>query len=312
MFKAETQKAKNFHSLDNLQFGWDFSVSQLGPVEELSQVSLYQTAHVGYHRFHYGAVIDQRIYSREGFFSFGLFEPDNPTTWAYDHAIPNNAVTVFSRDEAVRGSTPVGFRGNGVHFAESFMTDLAEKVYRRPLISLLPAPGLYEPSLIKVGVLREELRKWQQLQAYNADTRLTIVSRREESLALAIFDALIDSEYVEKGSLLNHERSMTRAMELIHTTELESISAVELCIYAGCSQRLLERTFKKRFGVTPKKYIKYLRLARVRDDLLSFDTQSCESIIELAGTQGFWHMGQFAADYRRVYGELPSETLDRN
>lgn len=311
MFRVETQKAESFHSLDTLQFGWDFSVSQLGPVADSSRVSLYQTAHVGYNRFHYGAAFDQRICAKEGFLCFGLFEPDNPTTWAYDQAIPNNAVTIFPRDEAMKGSSPVGFRGNGMHFAESFMADLAEKVYQRPLISLLPAAGLYEPSLIKVGVLREELRKWQQLQAYYADTRLTIVSRREESLALAILDALIDVEHIEKGSLPKYERSMARALELIHTSELESVSAVDLCTYAQCSPRFLERTFQKRFGVTPKKYIKYLRLARVRDRLLSFDTQSCESIIELAGIQGFWHMGQFAADYRLVYGELPSETLNR-
>ena len=25
---------------------------------------------------------------------------------------------------------------------------------------------------------------------------------------------------------------------------------------------------------------------------------------------GFWHMGQFARDYRRLFGELPSETRD--
>ena len=67
-----------------------------------------------------------------------------------------------------------------------------------------------------------------------------------------------------------------------------------------------------RFGVTPKKYIKFLRLARVHKGLRNFDTQECESIIELASIQGFWHMGQFAADYSRVYGELPSETLNRN
>jgi AraC family ethanolamine operon transcriptional activator len=312
MFSVETQKAESFHSLDTLQFGWDFRASQLGPVEEVSQVGLYQTAHVAYNRFHYGAAFDQRIRSKEGLLSFGLFERDNPTTWAHDQVIPNDAITIFPRDEEMRGVSPVGFRGHGMHVVEVFMADLAGKVYNRPLNSLLPAPGLYEPSLIKIGVLREELRKWQQLRAYGADTRLAIVSRREESLVLAILDALIDAETIDKGGLIKSERSMTRALELIHTSEMKNISAVELCTYAECNPRFLERTFQKRFGVTPKKYIKYLRLARVRDRLLTFDTQSCESIIELAGIQGFWHMGQFAADYRRVYGELPSETLHRH
>jgi AraC family ethanolamine operon transcriptional activator len=311
MFNVESQKAESFHSLDTLQFGWDFRVSQLSPVEDISRVSLHQTAHVGYNRFHFGAAFDQRLRSKEGLLSFGLFESDNPITWAYDQVIPNDALIIFPSDEDFRGASPVGFRGSGMHFSEAFMADLAEKVYNRPLHSLLPAPGIYEPSLIKVGLLRDELRKWQQLQAYDADTRLAIVSRREESLVLAILDVLIDAETIDKCGLIKSERSMSRALELIHTSELENISAVELCMYAECSPRFLERTFQKRFGVTPKKYIKYLRLARVRDRLLTFETQSCESIIELAGIQGFWHMGQFAADYRRVYGELPSETLNQ-
>ncbi|MEO1130540.1 MAG: helix-turn-helix domain-containing protein, partial [Planctomycetota bacterium] len=32
-------------------------------------------------------------------------------------------------------------------------------------------------------------------------------------------------------------------------------------------------------------------------------------IADVAGAHGFWHMGQFAADYRRMFGERPSETV---
>ena len=32
-------------------------------------------------------------------------------------------------------------------------------------------------------------------------------------------------------------------------------------------------------------------------------------VAEVASRWGFWHMGQLAADYRQLFGELPSETL---
>ena len=34
-------------------------------------------------------------------------------------------------------------------------------------------------------------------------------------------------------------------------------------------------------------------------------------IINIANHWGFWHIGKFAADYRRKFGELPSETLGK-
>jgi hypothetical protein len=55
--------------------------------------------------------------------------------------------------------------------------------------------------------------------------------------------------------------------------------------------------------------MKGLQLSRVRNDLLRFDEG--ESITDLANVHGFWHMGQFAADYRLLFGELPSKTAAR-
>jgi len=34
-------------------------------------------------------------------------------------------------------------------------------------------------------------------------------------------------------------------------------------------------------------------------------------VADVANEWGFWHMGQFVADYRRRFGERPSETLRR-
>jgi len=311
MFRVETQEGHNFDDLTAIQYGWDFTVSQLGPSEEESTVSLYQTPHVGYNRFRYSPAYDQRLHSRKGILSFGLLDPDNPPTWAYDQLIPNDAITVFPREEYLKAASPAGFRGSGMHFSESFMAHLAEQVYQQPLNSLVPAAGIYVPNSAKLGLLRTELRKWQQLEAYSTEARPGIISRREESLVLAVIDALADERSLAKDSFKKSERAVALALEVIHNSELENISAAALCKHAGCSQRTLEVSFLKRFDVTPKKYIKCLRLAQVHRGLRNFDAQDCDSIIELAGIHGFWHMGQLAADYRRIYGELPSNTLNR-
>jgi len=311
MLRIEKQESYNFEELTNIQYGWDFTVSQLSPSEEISRVGLFQTPHIGYNSFYYSPAYDQRLRAREGLLSFGLLDPDNPPTWAYDQFIPNDSLTVFPREEDMKAASPAGFRGSGIHISEDFMTKLAERVYDRPMSELLPVAGLYATDSAKLGALREELSKWKQLETYGAHLRSAIISRREESLALSILDVLIDESYIESGDSPKLQHFLTQSLDFIHGSELENISASELCKQAGCSQRTLEKCFKARFGVTPKKYIKCLRLAQVHKGLQDFDAEGFESIIELAGVNGFWHMGQFAADYRRIYGKLPSETLNR-
>ncbi len=311
MFEVETQEGVFFDDLNIVQYGWDFDADQLGPSEETSCVRLCRTNNVGLTSFRYGAPFDQRLRARDGILSIGLLDSDNPATWSYDQLIPNDALVIFPNDDKLRAVTPTGFRGNGIHLSESYLMDLAEQVYRRPLDILVPASGIFPMNAHSLRSLRAEIWAWQQLQPSHSDQQ-TIISWRSESLALAVVDALFDEENADIVSSVNTQRFVARALEVIHDSELDQISAVELCAQAQCSQRTLEKGFSGRFGVTPKKYINRLRLSRVHKGLRNFAAQGCDSIIELAGIHGFWHMGQFAADYRRVYGELPSDTLKRN
>jgi len=76
------------------------------------------------------------------------------------------------------------------------------------------------------------------------------------------------------------------------------------------SERTLEYAFLEKFKVTPKEYIKATRLNKVRTELLQNNSKDCK-ISTLALFHGFLHMGQFAADYKKWFGESPSETLKR-
>jgi AraC family transcriptional regulator, ethanolamine operon transcriptional activator len=55
-------------------------------------------------------------------------------------------------------------------------------------------------------------------------------------------------------------------------------------------------------------YFKVCRLNAVRQELKAAAAGTA-AVWEVAQRWGFWHSGEFAADYRRLFGELPSQTL---
>ena len=84
----------------------------------------------------------------------------------------------------------------------------------------------------------------------------------------------------------------------------------DLCRIANVSERTLQYAFRERFGMAPKPYMLALRFNGVRRELKYTDITS-STITDLATKWGFWHMSQFAADYKRLFGELPSETIGK-
>lgn len=82
----------------------------------------------------------------------------------------------------------------------------------------------------------------------------------------------------------------------------------EICKQAGVSQRTLQYAFQDVYHMTPKAYLNAIRLNGVRRQLRAL-TQQSTRVADSANEWGFWHMGQFAKDYLRLFGETPSATL---
>lgn len=60
--------------------------------------------------------------------------------------------------------------------------------------------------------------------------------------------------------------------------------------------------------MSPKAYMQSKRFNSVRQNLRAADPTN-SNVWEIAAEWGFWHMGQFARDYRSFFNELPSATL---
>ena len=103
-------------------------------------------------------------------------------------------------------------------------------------------------------------------------------------------------------------RSMAirRAFEVIEDSLDKGVSVREVVRASGISRRTLEYAFRDQYGFSPKAFINSQRLLMVRRDLRS--KPGHVPIAEIANRWGYWHMGQFAYDYRFQFGELPSQT----
>ena len=101
-----------------------------------------------------------------------------------------------------------------------------------------------------------------------------------------------------------------RAEEFMRAHLSEPIALHEICAAARASERTVEYGFREMYGMGAKKFLQVLRLNHARR-LFRFGGNAV-SVQDGAAAAGFWHMGHFSANYRRLFGETPSETIRRS
>lgn len=125
-----------------------------------------------------------------------------------------------------------------------------------------------------------------------------------------LMQALITAEVsVIKAAPEKRCYALKTAVDYIQATPFDSISLHQFCSTNDINARTLQRAFIEKYGVSPNSYVKALHLNSVYKKLSNNDTDKTTRIADVASSNGFWHMSQFAADYKRQFGELPSATL---
>ena len=84
-------------------------------------------------------------------------------------------------------------------------------------------------------------------------------------------------------------------------------SIIDLCARLRISRGTVQNSFRAVTQTTPVNYIRCIRLNGVRRELLGSRAGEV-SIGDAASRWGFFHLSHFAADYRSLFGELPSQT----
>jgi AraC family transcriptional regulator, ethanolamine operon transcriptional activator len=90
----------------------------------------------------------------------------------------------------------------------------------------------------------------------------------------------------------------------------ESVSIARLSRVAGVSERSLRNAFYDVYTTGPKRYLRLWQLHQVRRALRS-SLCGRHTVTDVATFHGFFELGRFAGEYKALFGEAPSQTLQK-
>jgi AraC-like DNA-binding protein len=105
----------------------------------------------------------------------------------------------------------------------------------------------------------------------------------------------------------NRSRLARRAEAWMRDRLTEPIRIPQICLALNVSRRELEYAFRSTFDISPQDFLNKLRLNAIHRALIRTDRPV--SVTTVAFDYGITHLGRFAAGYRSLFGEKPSDTL---
>lgn len=140
----------------------------------------------------------------------------------------------------------------------------------------------------------------------NAETARSL----EQELILAMIACTTKGAEEDSLALRHHRAMLRRFRALIDANVGNPLYLPEICAALGVSSRTLQRCCHEQLGLSPLRYLWLRRMHMVRR-VLAASAPTPGGVTETATRYGFWELGRFSVDYRTLFGERPSVTLQR-
>ncbi|WP_026329556.1 helix-turn-helix domain-containing protein [Thiomicrorhabdus arctica] len=217
--------------------------------------------------------------------------------------MPNNLAT-RSGDQAFELVTPENFQIYGVVLEGELLNRMATlqgvelrewDVFKNPTLELAPQ---------KLMMLKSCLGTIMDDSSHKMDSYV-----REDLLMTCLLHALPNESSSPKllPSYQHRKVVVERVKEYMKSHQQLPVTITELCQIAYVSRRTLQYSFETILGYSPLQFLRLTRLNQVRRALKTADKDS--TVTETAEKWGFTHAGQFSHDYKKTFGESPSQTL---
>ena len=157
-----------------------------------------------------------------------------------------------------------------------------------------------------LALLVDNLRTVNKTASY-AKQLFKAIEDKIIQFALTIYE----SEETHNNSLKRlgnqHNYIVQRCHEYVASSEGSCASIVDICKALSIPHRTLNYSFHKATGTSPMQYLGAVKLNAAKRELIT----SGLSVTDVAANYGFFHMGYFSQEYRRLFGETPSMTRKR-
>jgi AraC-like DNA-binding protein len=118
------------------------------------------------------------------------------------------------------------------------------------------------------------------------------------------------SRFMDNGGPAAAPRHVRLIEDYIKANWKQPITMDQLMSLTDISARGIFKAFQRSRGYSPMAFAKRVRIEHARDMLA--DADATTSVTAVAFACGFANLGHFAKDYREIFGEKPSATLERS
>jgi len=101
-----------------------------------------------------------------------------------------------------------------------------------------------------------------------------------------------------------HQNIVRRSHQFVVSEEGNEASILDLCKVLNVPRRTLNYSFQRATGMSAVRYLRSVKLNNARRDIL----KDHDSIGDIASRYGFYHGSYFGQEYRKLFGESPSDT----
>ncbi|WPP44350.1 AraC family transcriptional regulator [Pseudomonas sp. AN-1] len=186
---------------------------------------------------------------------------------------------------------------------------LFERLYERPL----HGPMHFHPAIAQDSALHERWLALLRLVTSQLGTSSApaLLGPLEEMAMLLLLTEQPHNHanLAQAAPPLPAPRHVRRAEEFMRANLGEPLTLAAIAAASGTSIRSLTAGFRQFRQTTPMRWLHEQRLQAVRRHLQQ--ARADESVSSIALHWGFGHLGRFAGDYLRRFGEAPSATLRR-